>query len=124
MARILVIDDEELVRFTLRKYLVSAGHSVVEAKDGLEGLALQKSDPCDLVITDIIMPEKEGLETILALRQDDPDLPIIAISGGGRDGYTDYLEVARPFGANRSLAKPFTQDDLLGAVEDCLSKNS
>ncbi len=124
MAKILVIDDEELARFTVRKYLMSAGHSVIEAKDGLEGLALQDKDPCDLVITDIIMPEKEGLETILELRQADSGLPIIAISGGGREGYSDYLEAARPFGANCSLAKPFSQDDLLSAVESCSSKTS
>lgn len=122
MARILVIDDEDLARFTVRKYLASAGHSVLEARDGKEGLTLQEQDPCDLVITDIIMPEKEGLETILELRQADPKLPIIAISGGGRQGYADYLEAAKPFGANFSLAKPFSQEDLLGAVESCLSE--
>ena len=124
MARILVIDDEELARFTVRKYLESAGHSVIEARDGIEGLAQQKDDPCDLVITDIIMPEKEGLETILELRRTDPNLPIIAISGGGREGYSGYLEAAQPFGANYSLAKPFSQDDLLCAVESGLSKTS
>ena len=121
MARILVIDDEELARFTVRKYLESAGYSVIEARDGDEGLALHDEDPCALVITDIIMPEKEGLETILALRRSDPDLPIIAISGGGREGYPGYLEAAQPFGANHTLAKPFSQDDLLGVVESCLS---
>ncbi len=121
MARILVIDDEEFARSTVRKYLESAGHSVIEARDGDEGLALQNEDPCAVVITDIIMPEKEGLETIMALRRSDPDLPIIAISGGGREGYRGYLEAAKPFGANHSLAKPFSQDDLLGAVEICLS---
>lgn len=97
---------------------------MLEARDGNEGLALHKEDPCDLVITDIIMPEKEGLETILEFRKADPCLPIIAISGGGRQGYSGYLEAAQPFGANRSLAKPFSQEDLLGAVESCLSKTS
>ena len=124
MARILVIDDEDLARFTLRKFLQSAGHIVLEAKDGKEGLALLNKDPCDLVITDIIMPEKEGLETILELRQANPCLPIIAISGGGWGGYSGYLEAAQSFGANCSLAKPFAQEELLGAVEGCLSKTS
>lgn len=124
MAKFLVTGDEELARFTVRKYLGSAGHSVIEARYGGGGPALQNDDPCDLVITDIVMHEKEGLEAIMELRKAYPNLPIIAISGGGREGYSGYLASAQPFGANYSLAKSFSQDDLLGAVESCLSKTS
>ena len=98
MARILVIDDEELARFTLREILEAAGHEVVEAANGNEGTAFQRANPCDIVITDMIMPEKEGLETIVELKGEYPDLKIIAISGGGRTRNLDFLKLAGEFG--------------------------
>ena len=120
MARILVIDDEELVRFTLKQALQKAGHEVLEAADGKDGVAVSKRSPVDLIITDIIMPEKEGVETIVELRRDDPDVKIIAISGGGRTGTTDYLELAQKLGSQRVLRKPFGRQELLEAVQETL----
>lgn len=120
MARILVIDDEQLARFTMREILETAGHEVEEAKNGAQGISSQKAQPFDVVITDIIMPEKEGVQTIIELRRDFPDLPIIAISGGGRTRNLDFLKIAERYGAKRILAKPFSEDELLDAVNSCL----
>ncbi len=120
MARILVIDDEELARYTLREILHNAGHEVAEAKNGNEGIAFQKAHPFDLVITDIIMPEKEGVETIIDLKQAYPDLKIIGISGGGRTRNLDFLKLAKQFGADRTIAKPFSEDELMENVNACL----
>lgn len=120
MAHILVIDDEELARFTLREILEGAGHDVAEAKNGNEGIAFQKSQPFDLVITDIIMPEKEGVETIIELKRDFPGLPIIGISGGGRTRNLDFLKLAQEYGADQILPKPFSESQLLDAVKEVL----
>jgi len=119
MARILVVDDEELARFTLRDILESAGHKVEEADNGKEAIAIQNGNPFDLIITDIIMPEKEGIETIAELKRDYPDIKIIAISGGGRTKNLDFLTLAGEFGANMVLAKPFTEDALMKCVNAC-----
>lgn len=123
MARILIIDDEDELRSMLRRMLEQAGHEVTEAVNGAEGIELYERDRPDLIITDIIMPEKEGVETIIALRRADPNLPIIAISGGGRLEATDFLTMARKLGARRTLAKPFRRDQLLEAVDECLAKD-
>ena len=120
MARILIIDDEDELRFLLRQMLEHAGHEVTEAVNGAEGIELFERDSHELIITDIIMPEKEGVETILALRRTDPKLPIIAISGGGRLDATDFLTMAKKLGARHTLAKPFRRDQLLDAVSECL----
>ena len=120
MARVLVIDDEQLARFTIREILETAGHEVVEAKNGNQGVSFQRSSACDIVVTDIIMPEKEGVETIIELRKDYPDLPIIAISGGGRTRNLDFLKIAEQYGAHTILAKPFSEDELLDAVDSLL----
>ena len=120
MARVLVIDDEQLARFTVREILETAGHDVVEAKNGGQGLAYQNADSFDIVVTDIIMPEKEGVETIIEMKRDFPDLPIIAISGGGRTRNLDFLEIAKQYGADSVLAKPFSEEELLSAVDACL----
>ena len=121
MARILVVDDEELARFTIRDILETAGHEVAEAANGKEAIESQTAGPFDLIITDIIMPEKEGVETIIELKRDYPDLKIIAISGGGRTKNLDFLQLADEFGADKILAKPFSEDELLERVNDCLS---
>ena len=120
MARILVIDDEQLARFTMREILESAGHEVVEAKNGKQGISFQQAEPFDIVVTDIIMPEKEGVETIIELKRDFPNLPIIAISGGGRTRNLDFLKIAEQYGADRILAKPFSEEELIEAVEQCV----
>ena len=120
MARILVIDDEELARFTVASLLESAGHEVVEAPNGQEGLSLQNAQLFDLVVTDIIMPKKEGVETVIELKRDHPDLKIIAISGGGRTRNLDFLKLAKQCGADKILAKPFTEEELMESINACL----
>lgn len=120
MARILIIDDEDLARYTLLKMLSGSGHELAEAENGKEGLDLHRESPFDLIITDLIMPEMEGMETILALRRDGPTPKIIAVSGGGRSGSADYLSMARRLGADQVLPKPFSQDELLSTVHSCL----
>jgi len=121
MARILVIDDEPQVRDVLRKMLEKVGYEVVEAPEGAEGLRLHREHPVDLIVMDILMPGKEGIETILALRNAVPKAKIIAISGGGRMNKLDLLSVAREFGAAHTLAKPFTRQELLEAVREVLA---
>ncbi|MDV7339613.1 response regulator [Terasakiella sp. A23] len=120
MTTILVIDDEELARFTIREVLESEGFNILEAEDGEKGLAVFHATPVDLIITDIIMPHKEGVETIIELKQEAPDLKIIAISGGGRTRNLDFLKLAGEYGADKVIAKPFSATDLLSAVKECL----
>ena len=121
MARVLLIDDEELVRLALRKILEIHEHEVVEAENGNDALNWHKSEPFDIIITDIIMPGKEGIETIMELKQEHPELPVIAISGGGPDRHVTYLETAKFFGADHILTKPFSSEALLHCVNVCLS---
>ena len=118
MACILVVDDEEVVRVTLRQMLEKAGHQVFEAENGVEALRVFEKREADLVITDIIMPEKEGIETIMELRQRKPDLKIIAMSGGGRTGNREYLHLAKSFGADNVLPKPFK----MGEVQELVNR--
>ena len=120
MARILVVDDEDLGRVTLRQMLEADGHEVLEAANGREGVALHSNDPVDLVVTDIIMPEQEGIETIVQLRRKNPQLKIIAISGGGRMKNMDFLKIASHVGADATLTKPFSTRELLETVNGCL----
>jgi DNA-binding response OmpR family regulator len=121
MAKILIIDDEQLVASTMEIVLLKAGHTVVLANNGNVGVAKFKSDPADLVITDIIMPEKEGIEVIRELRVMSPQVPIIAISGGGRTKNYDFLRMAHKLGANEVLRKPFANDELVSLVRRCLT---
>lgn len=123
MSNILVIDDEDLVRETLRQMLEDGGHEVIEASNGEEGVRQFLKHGADLIVTDVIMPEKEGIETIIELTRDYPDLRIIAISGGGRTKRVDYLEIAERFGAAAVMAKPFDQQTLLSEVDRCLNGN-
>ena len=120
MAKILVIDDDVIVRETITQILEDLGHVVVIAEDGKAGVAAFRADRPDLVITDIIMPEQEGIQTITEIRRLAPDAKIIAISGGGRIGNTDFLRIARHIGANDVIAKPFDPDDLGARVAGCL----
>jgi len=114
--KILVIDDDYLVRYTLARILRSNRHEVVTAGDGHHGMALFREQRPDLVITDIIMPEQEGIETIRRIRGECPDAKIIAISGGGRICDLDVLAMARKLGADDVIAKPFDAEGLLGRV--------
>ena len=117
MARILVIEDEGDVRSLYSRILKHAGHDVIEAPDGKVGIALYRENPADLVITDIIMPEKEGIELIIELRRDFPDVKIIAVSGGGQlMASATCLRLAKGLGAVRTLAKPFSQQELVDTV--------
>jgi len=120
MARILLIDDDNTLRTMLRLTLTHFGHTVIEARNGREGLELFSQAETDLVITDIVMPEKEGLEVLMALRHRDPPVKIIAISGGGRVSATDYLRIARQMGAAKVLAKPFSNRALIAAIDELL----
>jgi DNA-binding response OmpR family regulator len=124
MARVLVVDDESGMRQMLRQALERRGHTVDEAVDGREALLRFAQQQPDLVITDLIMPEREGIETIQALRQECPTLPIIAMSGGGRGAPDDYLSMAGQIGADRTFAKPFRLDEILIAVRELTTKNS
>jgi|SRR6185437_6156256 CheY-like chemotaxis protein len=117
MALILVIDDAPRMRQTIRRILASAGHSVVEAEDGVAGLRCVDENRPDLVITDIIMPNKEGIETIGDIRRRCPDIKIIAISGSGAPEQALYLDAATALGANAALAKPFRAHELLALVD-------
>lgn len=116
MTRILLVDDDDSFRKMVHVTLERAGYHVVDANDGNKALNLFRAQPPDLVITDLIMPDKEGLETIMELRAAQPDMKIIAMSGGGRNRPGDYLKVARQMGAAQVLAKPFSSQELLDCV--------
>jgi CheY-like chemotaxis protein len=116
MAHILVIDDEPAMREAIQKMLVRAGHQVTLASNGKEGLAFAAASPPDLVVTDVFMPEKDGIETTIALRKGFPNVKIIAVSGGGRTSNFDFLEIAKSLGAHAVLQKPVRMADLLGHV--------
>ncbi len=120
MTRILLIEDDALVRTTLAEVLAAAGHEVAEARNGLDGVAEARRLRPDLVIVDMIMPEQDGIETLINLRATQAGMPILAISGGGRVRNLDFLSLAASLGATRTLPKPFTPDALLAAVNDCL----
>jgi DNA-binding response OmpR family regulator len=120
MANILIIDDDPQILDMLGQTLKREGHDVVEALDGKEGLKLYRKNPTDLVITDLIMPEKEGIETIMELLRDFPGVKIIAISGGGQIDAEQYLSIARNFGIQRTFAKPIARAELLKAVRELL----
>jgi DNA-binding NtrC family response regulator len=120
MAQILIIDDDDHARAVLRQALERAGHSVLEAADGREGLRVYCVSPAEIVITDILMPEQNGLETIMALRKEFPDVKIIAITGGGKTGRMDFLYVAERLGALYTFHKPFELRELMDAVHELL----
>ena len=120
MARILLIDDDDAVRDILRLMLAHLGHTSVEARDGEEGLDLFRPAAPDLVITDMVMPGMGGLEVVKRLREQRPDLKIIAMSGGGRPGSGASLRAAREAGAAAALNKPFTISSLAVVIRDLL----
>jgi len=120
MARILVIDDEEPIRTVLRRTLTSLGHAVTEAADGKEGLRKFAEHGADLVITDLVMPETEGFEVLMTLRGEHPEVKVIAISGGGRQGVGDNLKMAKYLGASRVIQKPMSIAQLTEALDELL----
>jgi len=123
MAVIIVIDDEPIIRRFVRRVLEEAGHEVSEAEDGDAGLTVLRLERPALVITDLFMPNKEGIEVIQEIRRLQPAIPILAMSGGGSYGI-DVLSMATALGANEALQKPFRRVELLGAVERLLPSRS
>ncbi len=120
MKRILIIDDDIVIREILKEALEPLGYDLGEASNGREGMTLFKKKPYDLIITDIIMPEMEGLETILTLKRLASDAKIIAISGGGKATPDGYLGMAEKLGAHRIFSKPFDPKDLAASVNHLL----
>lgn len=121
MTVILLIEDEDMVRATVRVQLKSAKLEVIEASNGVEGIELFRQHKVDLVITDIIMPEKEGIGVIREIREINPKARILAMSGGGRTNNFEFLKHARTLGASAAIQKPFSRKQLLEAVIACLS---
>ena len=121
MARILIIEDESQLRHMVEQLLTRAGHEVLSASDGRSGMDLYHEQLPDLVITDILMPEVDGLEIIRSLRREFPQVKIIAMSGGGETGKLQYLPEAREFGADIALSKPFDPAVLTAEVERLLA---
>ena len=122
MAKILVLDDEPSILLMIKKMLEKEGHEPDVALNGIEGMEIFEENKPDMVITDIIMPGKEGLETILELRKNYPELKIIAISGGGRIGPQGYLPSAKYLGADMVFQKPLVQKEFIMAVSLLLEK--
>ena len=124
MARILIVDDEVLVRNTLRRILERDGHEVVEAENGESGLESFRSQPSDLVIVDLFMPVMDGLEMLSELRQEFPGTRAIAISGSVYERRPRFLEIAGRIGSVRTLAKPFTAGDVTAIVNETLAEDA
>jgi DNA-binding response OmpR family regulator len=121
MHRILLIEDDDNVRKMLRRTLVAAGYDVQDAANGALGIEYYLHQRSDVVITDIVRPDREGLETIRELRRLHAGVKIIAMSGGGRGSSQDYLKLAHQFGALRTLSKPFSGDEILTVVAEVLA---
>jgi CheY-like chemotaxis protein len=122
MAKILVIDDDALVRAVLTSILEQVGHTVLTAEDGLRGMAMFHEERPDLVITDLVMPEQQGIQTLAKIRGEDPNAKVIVMSGSGRIGDTDFVAEAQALDANDIVAKPFDPEDLLRSVSRCLAE--
>lgn len=122
MSRILVVEDNEAFRNVLTEMLIKAGYEVQAASNGNQALVMCEEFRPDLVITDIIMPDKEGLETIQEFQSRCPDLRIIAMSGGGKFGPDSYLPLAKKLGAKACLQKPFMRDELLSTIQSVLEQ--
>jgi len=122
MARVLLVDDDTVVRDSLTFALEDAGHEVVPAVNGAEGLAALERETFDVVILDILMPEREGIETIREIRKRWKTLPVLAMSGGDKTGWSDFLRMASNLGATDTLAKPFTATELVKRVARLLGQ--
>lgn len=117
---ILVVDDEEQMRLALRRMLEREGYSVREAENGNKAIRSHREKQADLIITDIIMPDKEGLGTIVEIKSEFPDTIIFAMSGGGKNSPEQYLRMANGLGVDRVFVKPFNREDILSAVAEVL----
>ncbi len=116
MARILIIDDEPQIRSMLKLMLERDGYEVVEAPDGVEGISVYRQNPTDLIITDLIMPNKDGIGMIIDLKKEFPEVKIIAMSGGGLNKPDGYLKGAKKLGASCTLTKPIDREEILRVV--------
>ena len=122
MARILIIDDEPQIRSMLKLMLEREGYEVVEAPDGVEGIKIYRQNPADLIITDLIMPNKDGIGMIIDLKKEFPNVNIIAMSGGGLNKPDGYLKGAKKLGAACTLTKPIDREEMLKAVKNILKE--
>ena len=122
MATILIIDDEKAILGFLKERLLDEGFNVLTASDGKEGMNLFNDNQVDLVITDIIMPDKDGFETIMELKKISSNIKIIAMSGGGLGDSKYYLDTARSSGATYTIEKPFKTSELVEAVHELLKE--
>ena len=120
MARILIIDDEAMIRDLLVNILEREGYETITAPGGKDGIKIYRENPADLIITDLLMPEKDGLETIMELRRDYQDVKIIAMSGGGKVDPETYLQIAKTIGAKKTITKPFERKELLKTIQEIL----
>lgn len=120
MALILIIDDEPQIRSMLKLMLERDGYKVAEAPDGIEGIKIYRQTPADLIITDLIMPNKDGIGMIIELKKEFSDVKIIALSGGGLNKPEGYLKGAKKLGAACTLTKPIDREEMLRAVKDVL----
>ena len=122
MNSILIIDDEAPIRSMLRLILEREGYQIIEAPDGIEGIRHYREHPTDLIITDLIMPNKDGIGMIIELKKEFPEINIIAMSGGGLNKPDGYLKGAKQLGAKHTLSKPIDREELLRAVKDTLKE--
>ena len=124
MALILIIDDEPQIRSMLKLMLERDGYEVAEAPDGIEGIRVNRQKPADLIITDLIMPNKDGIGMIIDLKKEFPNVKIIAMSGGGLNKPEGYLRGAKKLGAACTLTKPIDRDEMLRTIKDVLKSPS
>ena len=124
MTRVLIIDDEAPIRSMLKLMLERDGYEVAEASDGMEAIRVYRQNPADLIITDLIMPNQDGIGMIIALKKEFPDVKIIAMSGGGLNKPEGYLKGAKKLGAACTLTKPIDRDEMLRAIKDILKSPS
>ncbi|HTK84138.1 MAG TPA: response regulator [Patescibacteria group bacterium] len=120
--KILIIDDDAVFRGAMSKALKKEKYETFIALDGMEATGIIKAENPDLIITDLFMPNKEGFELIQEVRETDPSIKIIAISSDGLAGRSSFLKMAKAFGANAVLQKPFTAEDLLATIEELQGK--
>lgn len=124
MARIVVVDDDPAVRTSLARYLRSLGHEIVEAENGHGAVAALRTDPADVVLTDINMPDMDGIEVLSAVARQCPGVPVIAMSGGGQIPKGILLDSASLLGAFATIAKPFETDELKRVIDAALERGS
>lgn len=122
--RLLVIEDDPDLLAVMVRVLTRAGYAVDGAPSGVKGLAFAEASPPNLVLTDIIMSDMDGIEVLLSLRKRRPDVPVVAVSGGGKLPGAEFLDLASRLGAAATLCKPFSSEELLAVVQETLVRNT